>query len=754
MKQVFAALFFVCFVAHAEEANKNPETPARNTTPPMMTSTVNAHSLSEYGPCKSVKEAQETLKKAMTAMTASGGGILLIPNDAPATFKPVNSSQIKPGKPGITIYDYRQGVEKKYVPGIGKASVNPWSGYDSSGISRVLKENLSWQNCFATNHIVSEYLGGASSYMDYLSNDVAAGTDQKFFIPSIRGLFAGQTLAVTGQAKSYSGKTEWITVKKLGLEKNLPFFTADVKNSHPKGAIVYNKNVVNGFTIDDVSNCDNQSMSLIVNRRTYGVGDSFAVAASLEYQGGFMSGAGDEGGVVYAAEVVHDLASFDGIVEKWNPETNELTYKAGSKNPQKIGTSRPILNLNPGKAIKSGKIMIVPPGYKFMREKAKTINMNTSVIIGDKNVKWDESVIGRFIAIDDPGEYYAENESGAYSSGPTGKKVYRWWPITGLEQGPDGITYLFVSRVWWGTERNAGPTLFNWDNYTISDTHVKPMSYLIVPGALASDVRNGISGNTPGSMGIAREDEGRTLVLALSGQNAADFAADDPIIQPPDPDVWVPTGFRVRHFNAFPGMMKGSAFSAINNGKVQVGNALDVQSPGGKLEEVMAAQKDKRPAFESAVSVYASTEDAFRIRGPVKNTAFDLWQYDGNPKKISWRPISGAPSTLHADPKSGNFMFVGGDIDLSGHCAVRQNGISGSQVPARNLRGINVPVANAMTKLEVKFAVAEPDGDYSLNVQPNWNTNDWVTSKKTGGFTVEFSSPAPANAKIDWQLIR
>ncbi len=755
MRHVIPVLFFACSVVFGEDAARNAETPVGGAASPVpMERMVNAHSLSEYGPYASVKDADEALMKGMAVLTAAGGGVLLIPNDAPEAFKPVNSSQAEHGKPGVTIYDYRHGFERKYVPGVGGTSSNPWGGCDSSAVSRVLRENLPWQNTFATQKIVSEYLGGASSYMDYLAGDVAAGTDQKFFVPSLRGLFVGQTLAVTGQAKSYGGKTEWIKVKKLGIENNRPFFVADVKEPRPKDAIVYNKNVVNGFTVDDFSNCDNQSMSLTVNRTTYGIGDSFAIQAMLTYQGGFMSGAGDEGGVGSTVEIVHDIDGFSGLVETWNAETTELIYKAGAKNPQKLGTSRPILSMNPDKMIRSGKIMVVPAGFAYLRDKAATVNMNSSVIVGDTDVKWDSAVIGRFIAVDEPSEYYGENEAGTHASGPTGKKVHRWWPITGLEQGPDGTSYLFVSRVWWGTERIAGPSLFDWENYTTSDSHVKPLSYMIVPGAWASDVRDGISGNTPGNMGVARQQDKRTIVLAPSGPNAVDFAPGDPIIQPPDPDVWLPTGFRARHFNAFPGMMRGSSFSSINNGKVQIGSALDVQGPGGTLEQAVAVQKDKKPAFETAVCVYTATEDAFRVRGPVKNTAFDLWQYDGNPKKISWRPIKGAPSTLHADPACGNFMFAGGDLDFSSRGSIKQSGLSATRVAAKNLRGINVPVPAAAAKAVITFQASEADAAYSLNIQPNWQTMDWVTSKKADGFTVEFSTPAPSDAKIDWQLIR
>jgi hypothetical protein len=48
----------------------------------------------------------------------------------------------------------------------------------------------------------------------------------------------------------------------------------------------------------------------------------------------------------------------------------------------------------------------------------------------------------------------------------------------------------------------------------------------------------------------------------------------------------------------------------------------------------------------------------------------------------------------------------------------------------------------------------EPDATYGVIVTPNWLTTVQVTSKTVSGFTINFGTPAPANAKVDWFLVR
>jgi len=49
------------------------------------------------------------------------------------------------------------------------------------------------------------------------------------------------------------------------------------------------------------------------------------------------------------------------------------------------------------------------------------------------------------------------------------------------------------------------------------------------------------------------------------------------------------------------------------------------------------------------------------------------------------------------------------------------------------------------------IAVVASATTYQVFVNPNWNTGWWVTGKTLTQFTINFTVPAPASAKIDWR---
>lgn len=713
--------------------------------------TVNRHLLSEFGPYKTVDEATKTFKKATDEIREQGGGILVIPDDAPKYFMPQNTSQEKYNSPAVTVYDYRQGIEKVYVPALGAPCSDPFRGGGCRITERHLKKNLPWAGTYFTQKYLGHYYGGASSVMRKTLQDCSEGENSKIHILSLRGIFSGQMLDITG-----GGNREWINVKELGNDSKGPYITADLKKSYPKNSTVFNKNVIGGISINDVSNCDNQSCSLDVDRAVYGTGDSFNITAHLKYQGNIMSDEGDEGAVVYTAEIVQDMYHFRGKVESWNPETRELVYQPGSVWPNKLGTSRPIINMNTDKWVTKGSVMIVNPGGTYLRED-KPNPAHSSLIVGSADCGWDESLKGRWFAVNEPDEYYDKNDS----LGPLGSAdgiVRLWWHITGVEKRADGRINLFVEKTKWGTNLKAGPALYSYSNYSTSDSNKKDLKYIIAPGAWVSDVRNGISGYAPGLAGTATKGEPRTLVLAPAPSfgTPADFAKDDPIIQAIGSCVYAPTGFRVRHFNMTPPMsqMGNSSFEATNWGRSPVSTALLIHGPGGALDDVGKRLKCGKTPFGSAVVVNTATTNTFVVKGPVADSVFDLWQHDGNIKKFRWRQPGNGQASFHVDPQSSAFCFRGGPLELNSRGITGQRGISATEKEARNLRGIDVAVKAGESVLELKFTRPEPDAAYSINVQPNWNTNDWISSKRADGFTVEFSTPAVPGAKIDWQLIR
>lgn len=721
----------------------------------------NRHSLATFGPYDTLDKARTTLAQAVKAIVAQGGGVLCLPRDAPAEFYPRNLSQQAHDKPAVTIIDYRHGIERIYAPAVG-ATNSDVTAVAGRIIERDLTVDLPWQNVFSTQDIASRYLGGASSYFVAITEKVDKGKDRNIYVPTLRGAFVGQTLVIDPGADQ-----EWIVVKSLGRDATGSFLVAELTKDHPQGVYLYNKNFVNGLTITDISNCDNQSASLAVDRRTYGTGDSFLFSGTLTYQGNIMSGLGDEGAVGVAANLEHDINGFSGEVESWTLKSpameyvRELVYKTNAVAPQKLGTSRPIINMNPAKAITSGRVNVIAPGYDYKREASPSpsAEISTSFIIGDAAVGWDQSVVGRFIAIDVPTEYYEKNEAAAIEKAT--ERVYRWWHITGLEKRKDGLWNLFVERTFFDTSLGAGPTLLRFDNYTIDDaTYMKnKLAYLIAPGAWVSDARDAVAGNTPGNIGAAQAGDERRLKLAPSSSEGTrfDFDAGDKITNPPGPDVWMPTGFRARHFHNFPAALPGASFLSENFGKVQVGYGLFIAGQPGTLADVAAAMKDKATSYECGVCVSASSDVAFSLRGPVRKGAIDFWQPQGNIHALRWFVKDGAgASTLYADPVTGNFMLAGGDIDLQlNGGTINQIGLSATSIPAQNLSGVGVDVASGAISITVTLPREEPDADYAVLVECSWLTLKAITNKTAKQFTVEFSAaPGVAGGKLDWFLVR
>jgi hypothetical protein len=111
-------------------------------------------------------------------------------------------------------------------------------------------------------------------------------------------------------------------------------------------------------------------------------------------------------------------------------------------------------------------------------------------------------------------------------------------------------------------------------------------------------------------------------------------------------------------------------------------------------------------------------------------------------------------SSLIVPPQTGDFVFAGGNVNLSGKGLQQARGLSATEKPAHNLRGINVAVTQGQTGLQVESPVPETDAEYAVSVTPSWMANTWVPAKGPEGFTVQFGTAAPAGAKVDWIIVR
>jgi hypothetical protein len=47
-----------------------------------------------------------------------------------------------------------------------------------------------------------------------------------------------------------------------------------------------------------------------------------------------------------------------------------------------------------------------------------------------------------------------------------------------------------------------------------------------------------------------------------------------------------------------------------------------------------------------------------------------------------------------------------------------------------------------------------PEANYAVIVMPNWDASAWMTNKTTTGFTIHFGTAVPANATVDWFIVR
>ena len=594
--------------------------------------------------------------------------------------------------------------------------------------------------------------GGVNSINDVIQQDVSPGKNARFHVASLRGLCPGNWFTIVNQAQQMTNGP----IKALGMDGDLPYFTADTHFAYQKGDRFWNKNWFGAMEITDTHNTDDQSGTLSISRATYGSGDSFGVVTSLAYSGDIMSAGGDEGGVLYAAEVRHDVDLFWGKVESWNPNTLELVYKPDPDKAfkfWKIGTSRPIINMTPSKWITSGKIIVPQNGYDY--------NGIPSTVVGNPAVQWDQSIIGKFITINEPSEYWNPDPEGpdktwAYLLG--GHIVRRWFRIATLAKRADGLWNLGIESVWWGNDLGSKPVLLHSKNY--STTVTNELSYIIAPGSWAIDVRNAMG---PRKYDVGVTPQERTIRLApfQHAQNA--FAPGDAIVQPAGSTPWAPTSYRSRNVNLFPPLLAGNCFVAGNLGPTIMGTGLLVDDgrPGRTLTDVQQQQKDGLPTFGAGVQVSACTSNAILVTGPVLYSAIQLHQHDGNKKAVQWLNTDKKDGTIlttsiYANPLTGDFTIeTPGNINLSLKGTTLQRGLSATLKAANNLRGFGVPVPAGESSAPITFGTPEPDENYAILTECTWLTVKAVQNKSSTGFIVQFATPAPASGgTIDWFLVR
>ncbi|MBI4025889.1 MAG: hypothetical protein HY360_12965 [Verrucomicrobia bacterium] len=767
--------------------------------------------LTAFGETSTAAAAQKTLDAACQWIIANGGGLLVIPASVTAPFEAQNTYQKdRESGPTVTIVDRRKGYETRQLPTVGKISPTGWYGAYDYRLINMDGHGLPFQGNHEMRGMRNAVVRGASSYMQLAGAAVAKGKDRRIYVPTIRGIFVGQYLNLTGQRFSYAQPYDQFWVKSIGwdAEKKLNYLVADLEHDHPEGAILYNKHVTGSLTIDSTANCDNQTMELQVTRHQYAHGDSFLISGGYVYQGDVFSGLGDERGVVLNAEVMHDADPFHSKVEAVDWRRDALVFAPGACNVHKLAASRAIINMNSNKWFASGAVAIVPPedwgGHiihnpkydvkTFIRDgidlkpfaltyqkegqpapsittwdghrlkkfnyiyKGKAypslhdggINYLGGCIEGSADCGWTPEVVGRFFAVADEGERLAPTDkvTGADYHGALLRPIYRWYLIKQFKKNADGTCRIKIERIRWAAVDAGAPNLYNADNYTW-DGHARPLKYIIAPGAYAYDVGDAWQDT---NSGVAPPSSPRIIRVVPNGDRGTkfDFAAGDAIEQAIGADPAIPVPIRVRMFNNVPDTLEHSALELTNYGRVQTNTGIGLGG-GGHNRDDLARRKDGKPFFGTGLNIGCVVGAGVRFGADVTEAAIAFEQPNQREQPIKWRHENGETS-LTVDPKTGDLTIRGSDLAVPTVKGAR--GLSATATAANNLRGINVAVPKDARELTIKFEQPEPDNQYSLNVQPNWMTPDAVVEKTVSGFKVAFGTPAGNGAKIDWQLIR
>jgi hypothetical protein len=328
---------------------------------------------------------------------------------------------------------------------------------------------------------------------------------------------------------------------------------------------------------------------------------------------------------------------------------------------------------------------------------------------------------------------------------------------------------LFVRKIIWGTQVGA-PNLMNVLSY-ISYNPSATLNYIIAPGAGVSDVSEGANESDGAIIGT-------TLVLQPNGDFTDPqyaFAPGDDIEQAIGAQPWNPVGFRSRHFNNIPSLMPEASFEGINWGTAAVGVGFRTHGVDGIKAAAKRYPRGGGVAFQVGIMLGASMNQGIVLQGDVSvdsnhnllgtsvhDHGFGLCfmqlgrDFDPaakfNKKAIVWSALNKLDQEVFAalgfDPATLEYYLRGG--------RVRVEGLAASTTGPSHLRGIAVPVAaQAMIHVvQLDPSITEPDNNYAIQVTPSWITQLAVTNKTTTTFSVQFGTPAPAGASIDWFLVR
>ncbi|MHB9133020.1 MAG: hypothetical protein ACYDBB_18285 [Armatimonadota bacterium] len=761
--------------------------------------------LTDFGPTANNKQAQETLDKAAAWIIAHGGGVLIVPPGVAPNFTIRNNYQperTNENTPTVTIVDRRGGYETVYAPQVGQHQSFGW-GSVSFNRTLDMPQSLPHWGSHSLLYLNNNILRGSSSVLRRITDPVKKGQDVRIYPVTMRGIFPGQFLNVG----PFTGESEYVRIKSVGwdAERKLGYATADLKNDHPAGILLNNKNNVGIMEIMSSHNTDTQTFDMDVRRYQYSHGDTFVISGTYVYQGDVHSGLGDENGNVYNAEIEQDPDPFHGVVDSVDWTADTVTFRDRAANVHKLATSRPIINMNPQKWMTRGTVKIVPPeewsglmianpkyqnavddyvkngipvkgfDYTFTKDgktqtsiitwdgkpvsKLKYVyqgraypslihnsaNQLGGRIIASADCGWTPDVVGRYFAVLQEGEYVTPADSGYLAN--ASRDTYRWYLIREFTKNPDGTCTIRLERTRFATVHAGAPTLYNIENNTW-DGHERPLKYAIAPGAMAYDIAGGWQdAQVRGGIGYGT---GTIKVQPNSDRKTAfDFAAGDPIEQAIGADPYLPVAFRIRQFNKVPSSWPTGAINLMQNGQVTTHAGLQFDGPITNRDDI-AKRKDRKPIYENGLIFNTVMGTGLRFAADMSDAAL-LFEQPHHAQTLKWLHANGE-TELSVDPQTGDLSITGGGVTLPTVKGV--HGISATPTAAHNLRGINLPVTAGAKRLTITFPTPEADAQYAVHLQPTWFTQTRVVSKTAKGFTVEFATPAPVKGTVDWIMVR
>lgn len=760
--------------------------------------------LSEYGSVVTIIETEKVLKELVVKIVENGGGIVVIDNKVCKDFIPSNTylqnldheKWINPDAkdsykgsdkeyPTITLIDIRRGYCEAYVPQYGgRSSLSTYGNWFAGiGFRRTVSlkpTSMDPGGSYANIDLNESFIHGTVNFRLPTMYSINPGKDVKIYFPHVVGLFEGARLV----SPRKDGKGEIITVKKIlwDAEKRKNYILADVEREYPAGAMFDNKSNLPGISMMVNDNADNQTAGhIFVHSEKNGLGDDFLFNGMLSYSSDISNATGDEGGVVYNAEVRQNLEAFNSRVTGIDRDTNTLYFEPARKTVCfSLSMSRPLINMNQDKWITGGKIVVVASerilhdpinkiGTTYKGKQYPFISAATDMpwergglIEGSEDTPWDESIIGRYLAINETSEYIlGKNDfTTGYHYGPRNTPVYRWYQIVSLIKNPDNTKIIKIRRVFRNSAASGGPVLINSENYSW-DGHVKPLKYIIAPGADVCDITNAwqdARNNYKKESTINPDSKLNSLKIIPNGdaKTKYDFEKGDPVIQAIGSEPWIPRAIRIRMFNHFPSEVQNGAIEVFSYNTIAATYGLLFNGGVGSKEQILR-RKDQRPSYLNGVLFHhtSSVGAGIHFAGYVKDAAILMSQRQNNPQPIVWKYNNSRNlASVVTNPANGILELKSTSVSLENTGLLKTKGISATEKSAQNLRGINITVPQGTTQLQVTYPDAEPDETYSLTVQANWLTLDRVVSKTASGFSIEFSTPAPKDATIDWQLLR